>query len=1067
MMLYRRYLVGVSVFLLVMLIAGPLAAATVDPGAPDHFDVQVGPEARAGREFAVRLIIRDAEGNRVTGYNQLDRDIILKSSGDESLSRKEVSSKDFEDGELTVYLSYPGAEQIRVEAAETEHVARGRSQAVKVKAGEPENFEVKVPSVVQAGRKFTLELRAVDGYGNTVKNYNEKTSGIVLESTGEGEPRPAFVEADRFEGGKLQAQVKYEKAETVRFNLIDRSNEIEQTTSEVEISPASLAEFTLSNPERVRAGESFRSVIEARDKFGNIINDYNEAGEGVRLEFSGAGEIKPEKIAPEEFEEGVAFTKLTLHRAENGRIIAEDIKSGIRSEGERLRVVAGQPANFELQVPDKAVAGEDFEVKIAALDEYDNRVNNYDEVGEPVELKISRQGEDTLIQADDFENGRAVARLQHEDAEQIRVNAASDTLDINARSTTVQIRPAEPGDIVIKNPDEVRAGRGFQVDLKLVDSYGNTINQPTKYDGEVRVALINGKAGTEETISLADFSRGRAETEFKYEKAEKINVFAEYDQFDLRRRGDSIQVVPADFENIALTTPGEVRAGEEFDVSLLFEDKFGNPLQELPEDLKQIELNSSGGDQFEPRMINRSQMSVPSFSVRTSYFEAETIRVQALDGKGIKRGESALIRVRPGDLADFELQVPARVQADQEFPLRIKAVDDHQNIVKNLNDREGEIAFATSGEAELSPQTLNFKRFVDGVAEIEATYRQAEELVIFATSGQIRVRSDSFTVLPGKAAEYEVKIDSKIRAGKPFAAEIIAYDDFGNPVKKLPSDFPGVQLSSDGDHRLSPPRAESSLFENGRATVKLIYPRTGELQVQAAELEESPDNSLLDRVYFSRNLNQARVYLVGSAKIPFNVKERSSREDRVSVSFQPSVLATDGVSYSYNDWFLKQIKQYAGGSDNFPAVEVEIQPAGPVDYEIKRRENLVEIITVPEEVEEPPSIEEFDQTTMDTPADEEIETEEADTEAETAEEKSIETEEPEEEAAESTEDQQPPEEKPEEEEELELSEVQQLIEEEQYDEAAKNLDLYLEENPDDPEGNRLRHRLERIREVLD
>ncbi len=1051
---------AVVIFLAFITVAYPSAATTVDPGDPDHFDVQVGPEARAGREFALRLVIRDVEGNRVTGYDQLDRTIRLTTTGEEELSRTEVSSEEFEDGELTVYLTYSRAEEIRVTAREVDHVARGRSDPVRVKPGSPSDFEVQLPTTAEAGQPFALQLQAVDAHGNKIEDYSEQTSGVTLETTGAQAPAPAFIEADRFQEGRLSERITYENAEQIQLRIIDQANEIEVLTPEITISPSELAGFTVTAPEESQAGESFQVALEAEDDYGNIVEDYAGQGDGVELEFSGDGDIQPDFVSPEEFEAGVAFISSTLTRAESGRITARDIETGMESESNRISVGAGTPVEFSLEVPGEVVAGEEFEVELVVLDEYDNIVREFDRHQEAVLVGIADQMDKKEIQPDEFDRGRTSVQLSHRRAEQIRVEAGVEELDISSRSRNIRVQPGQPGDLVVSTPEEVPAGEEFTVELKLIDAFENTVTSPEQYEGEVRVALINRETSEEKSLPLSAFHRGEAQVEFVHQRAEQVNVFAEYDRFELRTRSEPVSITPAEFAEMALETPGRVTAGEEFTVNVQLLDEYGNPLEELPAELEYLRPLSSTGGQLQPRKISRQQMSAPSFELELTYREAETIRLQLVDSRGESRAESALIQVKPAEVAEFELEAPLEVRADREFPLRLKALDEYRNVVENLDNREGEIALASSGEGTLQPQTLQFRRFVDGVAEINATYRRAEDIVLFATSGDIEARSDSISVVPGAPGQYEVSMQPRVRAGEPFPAEVTVYDDYENQINELPADFPGVELEASGEQRISPARLDKSLFKNGSAAVKLIYPRTGRLQVAAEKLEETPEESLVDRLFLRREVDSLNLYIVSSAEVPLKHRPRSDRESRIKLAFQPANLAGDEVSYSFEDWFLRRISQSRTGSQNFPGVEVEILPEKPVEYETERQQNLVELTVEAEEIDthvvEPdaPPVEEPEEEIPEEPEEIPEEPEEEIPEEPEEEEDPVDPEEPEEPEAE-------PEDIP------ELSEVQALIEEEEYDRALQKLDIYLEENPDDEQAVRLRHRLERIREVLD
>jgi len=77
-------------------------ATTVEPGSPSTLDVDVPQSTRAGATFTVSITVRDDQGNVVTNYSDLDREILLRTTGAGELSRSMVDSEQFEDGRVTV-----------------------------------------------------------------------------------------------------------------------------------------------------------------------------------------------------------------------------------------------------------------------------------------------------------------------------------------------------------------------------------------------------------------------------------------------------------------------------------------------------------------------------------------------------------------------------------------------------------------------------------------------------------------------------------------------------------------------------------------------------------------------------------------------------------------------------------------------------------------------------------------------------------------------------------------------------------------------------------------------------
>lgn len=987
-----------------LLIPSPLySQVEVDPGRPDSFEVNAPSSAQAGVEFQVTIRVLDSEGNLVEQYNQLDRRIEISTTGEGTPSIREIRSDQFSNGTLTIAQEYNRAEEMVLSVREANHVASGRSNDITVRPGPPESFSVSTPQTARAGTPFSLELIARDEFGNRVRNYRETTNGILLRTDGVENVDPSFVSVDQFNDGRLQTNLSYTVAETIRLNVVDEVNRIRVASDTVNVQPASLNEFTVSVPGQARAGEPFKAAVEAKDQYGNIVTNYPEKGQGVDLRAMDGGEIEPSYLPPSRFTGGVAFTELSYTRAGPLRIRVQDRGSSAEGTSERLDIRAGETAGFNVLVPDEVEAGEDFDVRLEAVDRYGNRVRRYNEVGQTAVVSIRGENQTlTTVSPQQFEEGEATATIRQTVTGNVRVHVrAEGDSSLQGQSDQIVVVPSEPGQLAISSPSSVTAGQNFTVTVSLQDEYGNLIRNTGDLAGTVHANILDHGGGTEQTFDASQFIDGKQELTFRHTRSEQISIFTEYREYDIRSRGDVIDVAPAEFDHFAVRTPGQVTAGQSFSIGLQMRDQFGNALRSMPEDLAPLHLFTTGSDNLEPVRVTRDQIRVPNFTVSARYFIAESMAVEIRDAAGNEVGVSPPIRVSPARLASFQIDVPNQVKTTQSFPLRLEARDTYGNVISNLNEREGSVAIATSGSGNISPRVVPYNEFVNGIAEMSMTYREAEQIRLQIRGNGTESQSTEIAVEPGPPSQFEVAMQERVQAGVPFPAVIRVYDEHDNRVMDLPDDFHGVRVQTDGTARISPRRVSSSLFEQGKAEVYFGYPKTGAVSVSARALSSSIETPHVERYFVERDLQTARVHILSSHRVPATL-ETTPESGRLQVFLQPAELASERPALTYDDWFLKRISQRQLRFKPLPNVLLSVYPQEPVESETNFNQNLFTLELSATGSGNGPS----------------------------------------------------------------LSDIRSLIDQGNYDEAAQQLEQYIEEHPDDQQATQLRLRLERVEELM-
>jgi len=302
----------------------PLASvqARILPNRLDRFVVNAPREVIAGDAFQARVIAQDAYGNTKDDLADVRENLRLEIQGTGSAVAADKTAPAFRGGEATFTFQPRKAGSIRVAVQETRTRSAGESAGIKVNSAALDHFTVLGPKVVTAGEKFTILISAYDAFENPVTNYESQGDGVVLRSSGTGALAPAAVPAREFSGGQARLTLTYTKAEALRVGVREQNREAGGESDAILVAPGDPDQFRVSTPAEAVAGEAFPVQIEALDRFGNLIGDYDLRGLEVHLSTDGRGRLSPGAISPASFVRGKAAVSLSYNRAESFSVVA-------------------------------------------------------------------------------------------------------------------------------------------------------------------------------------------------------------------------------------------------------------------------------------------------------------------------------------------------------------------------------------------------------------------------------------------------------------------------------------------------------------------------------------------------------------------------------------------------------------------------------------------------------------------------------------------------------------------------------------------------------------------------
>jgi hypothetical protein len=325
----------------------PLASvqARILPNRLERFVVNVPREVNAGETFQARVIAQDAYGNTKDDLADVREGLRLEIQGTGSAVAADKTTPSFRGGEATFTFQPRKAGSIRVAVQETRTRSAGESAGIKVNPASLDHFTIFGPKAAVAGEKFVVLISAYDAFENPVTNYEAQGDGVVLRSSGTGTLAPAAVPAKEFHDGQARATLTYTKAEALRVGVREQNREAGGESDAILVAPGDPDQFRVSTPAEAVAGESFPVQIEALDRFGNLIEDYDLRGLEVLLSTDGRGQLSPGAISPASFVRGKAAVNLLYNRAESFSVVAALSKEALEKViAERKRQAAAPPA---------------------------------------------------------------------------------------------------------------------------------------------------------------------------------------------------------------------------------------------------------------------------------------------------------------------------------------------------------------------------------------------------------------------------------------------------------------------------------------------------------------------------------------------------------------------------------------------------------------------------------------------------------------------------------------------------------------------------------------------------
>lgn len=399
---------------------------------------------------------------------------------------------------------------------------------VIVKPGRFNHFTLQIPERIVAGESFVIRVQVYDSHNNLITNFSEAGKEFKVGVTGLANVQPSHLGPASFPGGVTNITVTDKKAEMIVFSIYEIGGTVPVVSKEIVIPPNKLDHFVLQAPATVTAGTSFDARIIAKDIFDNTVSDAEMVGRNIKITSSGTSSLKVMDTYAPDFKNGTASVNLLSEKVGDVVIEVQEVATGSKGRSQNIIVNHAALSYFKLYTQKEALAGEPFEITIAAHDVYGNPINNYTSSGNGVVLRStgSSKIEPSFIKPSEFRNNEAFVKAVYEKAEDISIIAKEHNKNQEGRSNLIRINPAVADHFVVITPDTAMSGLPFKIKVEAYDRYNNFVKNYNLTGSNVVLRTTGSGLLLPSVISPSEFIDGVASVEVVYDKAESFAISA-------------------------------------------------------------------------------------------------------------------------------------------------------------------------------------------------------------------------------------------------------------------------------------------------------------------------------------------------------------------------------------------------------------------------------------------------------------------------------------------------------------------------------------------------------------
>jgi hypothetical protein len=767
----------------------------VNPGSLDHFEFQAITNQIAGDEFWVEIFAADVAGNPLTGFNGHSR--LESTTGDGTLAPTEIDFVDgYWNGNVTITRAVANVKLTCSDFAAQPHT--GESNLFEVTPGTFTRLQILLPGEISTpgiapgkegnvstqitGDALTVTVNGVDNWWNPVPSA---TTTVGLTSTDENANLP--LDAPLSSGSITFNNMRFMTPGYWTVTAHSKTNpQISSDTSPlVHVITGSVANFmfdAITSPQVV--GDTVQLTINAVDGSGTVVSSYNDVA--IMTASTGPGTILVNNV---QFTNGSWSGPVVLTKAaQSVHLNIHDFPDIVRGNSNPFTLLPGALAKLQILVP-----GETATPGLSSA-----------KTGFPSPQTLGIPFEVTVNATDDWYN-----------------QVTPDTLSLHFSST-------DPVAVVPADTLQINSGMNYTVTLLTVGKNKvivQTVADPFLIDTTSEFSVLTGQ--------IDHF------------------VFSTIEDSQVAGKPFNVRIEARNQLDFPLT---------DYEGDIILSASTGNGT------LSESGVTLSNGFWEGDLAITRADSAVvlyaadyiPMPNTHSGYSNNFSVMADQLAGlQVLLPGETVTPGVEPGKKGEPTSQVAGEV-----FNAHIRAIDAYWNLVSEQLDT---LDLVVSDSFAMVPDTVTLSNGeievpvtvrANGIQLLSARIRGGSES--FAYSDSLTILANSFTqllallpgeeILPGDTENDPLKTPGRQNdaisqtSGLPFDVEVLAVDDYWNPVKSAPTDE--VRLFTTDNTATVIPLSTSLI--NGEAGFSVTLNQGGNQIIRAIDESNSNIRTSLD-----------------------------------------------------------------------------------------------------------------------------------------------------------------------------------------------------------------------------
>lgn len=400
--------------------------------------------------------------------------------------------------------------------------------------------------------------------------------------------------------------------------------------AEIIAKPGNFDHFQIHAPDVLIAGNEYKIVVYAVDRFGNLVSMPSDSIKEYKLTVKGSAVVSPSKFKSNEITQSGLIINFKDEKAEEVVLALYEINSPFPLVEKKIKILPAEISALNIKVPPTVRVGNEFEVLISGSDRFGNTVcKDFN----PKELNLFFKG-DISPQIKDIQyfSDSCLVKVKLF-SEKIGVfHIEADLLDrkVTGKSTTVEVLNATVNSFIINAPEEAVVDEPFDITILAIDRFNNFVKDFAAQREKIVIeAQGKGYIFPSELTSYA-FSDGKARLSIRYDRPEEIKIVAKLASNNaVRGESNPIKIVPPKVKRFEVISPDTIIAGQKFKVKIIAYNHLDKLMSNYNLYGNTVVLKSSGSGMLTPNRVPPSEFVNGIATVELMYDKAEKFEIFA------------------------------------------------------------------------------------------------------------------------------------------------------------------------------------------------------------------------------------------------------------------------------------------------------------------------------------------------------------------------------------------------------------------------------------------------------